>query len=589
VHKPDVLFGSDLGQPAQVQQFVGYVDEISADHIEQVLPALRQVEAAVNAGYYAAGFIGYEAASGLDSSLTTRENAQLPLLWFALYTEYRMITLNDWLACSNYRPFQLAPMQPELLRETYVSSIDAIKDYIAGGDSYQVNLTFRIGSTFSGSPCAFFRDVFLAQPTPYCGFIDMGRYSIVSASPELFFQAEHSRITVKPMKGTAERGRWFAEDTAKKHGLLNNEKERAENLMIVDLLRNDLGRISKNGSVQVTSLFDIETHQTVHQMTSTITSQLEDTVGLGELFQALFPCGSVTGAPKKRSMEIINELETDARGIYTGCIGYIAPRMEKMLFSVAIRTVVLDMFTHKAQLGIGSGVTWDSNAAAEYDECLAKARFANSARAEFKLIESIRFEEGAGYFLFDRHLTRLEQSAQYFGFTLDLQALRRALGEYGQELTGTRKVRILLSRGGTYTIEDSQLAAQPGNAAIVTFARRPVCSENPLLYHKTTLREAYEQEAALHPSYADVIFYNERGEVTEAVNNNIVMRRGRELLTPALESGLLPGTLRGHLLDAGIIAERVITRHELETAEALYLINSVRKWRKVRLLAEGLH
>jgi para-aminobenzoate synthetase/4-amino-4-deoxychorismate lyase len=387
------------------------------------------------------------------------------------------------------------------------------------------------------------------------------------------------------MKGTAPRGRWPEEDELFARQLRESAKERAENLMIVDLLRNDLGRVSRSGTVITTSLFDVESFETVHQMTSTITSEMNPGTGFTELLGALFPCGSVTGAPKKRSMEIIAELEDSPRGLYTGCIGYISPGMEEAVFSVAIRSLVIDGQAGAGELGVGSGVTWDSSADAEYEECLAKGLFAREMRPEFTLIESLLFEEGRGYFLLDLHLRRLESSSGYFGFAFDRGKVLQSLEEEGVRLKGKSKVRLELSRDGSCFIEVEQLGkgSNPDSGHVRLAAAR-VDSSDPFLYHKTSNRNLYSREAGKRPDCFDVIFLNERGEITEGANNNIVIRRGKEMLTPKMECGLLPGTFRQFLLNAGEIREGTITSHELESADEIYLINSVRKWRRVYLL-----
>jgi para-aminobenzoate synthetase/4-amino-4-deoxychorismate lyase len=353
--------------------------------------------------------------------------------------------------------------------------------------------------------------------------------------------------------------------------------------MIVDLLRNDMGMVSQTGSVRVASLFDVESHPTVHQMTSTIESRLREGVGALELLQALFPCGSVTGAPKRRSMEIIAQLEGEPRGLYTGCIGYLSPGGEAR-FSVAIRTAVLDLKAGEGEIGIGSGITYDSVPEDEYRECLSKARFARELVPEFQLIESLLHD--GGYFLLERHLERLERSAAYFSFALQPEAPRRALEETAAALAVGKsyKVRLLLSRDGSLACEAAPIEAA-ATEATAGFAAARVDSQDRFLYHKTTLRDRCRDELAARPELDEVIFENERGEVTEGANSNIVARIEGRYLTPPLASGLLPGTFREELLAEGTIEERVLTRVDLEGAEALFLINSVRKWRPAALMS----
>jgi para-aminobenzoate synthetase/4-amino-4-deoxychorismate lyase len=341
--------------------------------------------------------------------------------------------------------------------------------------------------------------------------------------------------------------------------------------------------VSATGSVAVRSMFDIEPLETVHQMTSTITSRLKEGVGIVELLQALFPCGSVTGAPKKRTMEIIAELENMRRGIYTGCIGFISPGPEAV-FSVAIRTIVIDTESGKGEMGVGSGITFDSRAGDEYAECLAKGRFALEQRPEFQLIETMLFEDGA-LFLLERHMGRLRRSAAYFGFRLNEEPILRALAARTAPLSGSHKVRLLLSRKGTFAIQSEPIDKDPpGTVHLAAIASKRVDSRDPFIFNKTTHRPHNGCEQEKRQECVDILFLNERGEVAEGAYHNIVVRTEGALITPPLESGLLPGVFREELLERGEIRERVITAEELKAAEEIHLINSVRKWRRVRLV-----
>jgi len=555
--------------------FSGRVGEVSAASPEEVVPALRLLEELVAGGLHAAGFICYEAASALNGDLTSCAPGGLPLLWFGLFEERRADPFP-----AESEPYRTSDWEPSLGEEEYAGAVAAIRELIAAGDCYQVNLTMRQRFSFSGSPRSFFGELRRCQPTPYSCYLETGSYRILSASPELFFSLSGGVLTTRPMKGTAPRGRWWEEDEAEKLRLRGSPKELAENLMIVDLLRNDMGMVSGTGSVQVASLFDVETHATVHQMTSTVTSRLEQGIGPLGLFRALFPCGSVTGAPKRRSMEIIAGLEGAPRGLYTGCLGYLSPGGEAQ-FSVAIRTVVLDTASGRGELGIGSGITYDSNAAGEYAECLAKGRFARERGRDFHLIESLLYD--GGYFLLERHMERLAHSAAYFGFPLEPGAAQGALQAFAAGRVGKEKVRLLLFNDGRIGCESAPIA-EPALDATAAFATVAVDSADAFLYHKTSWRGVYAGELARRPDLAEVIFLNERGEATEGSSSNVVALLDGELLTPPISSGLLPGVFRGELLALGSIRERVLTRRDLESAEQLYLINSVRKWRQVRLV-----
>ena len=583
-HAAEVIFGSNPGQEPGFFRFAGFEGEISAYEEAEVVPALIKIEAAVQAGCYAVGFLSYEAAVALDQSLTVNTPSSFPLLWFGVFRERRLQSAEETPETANHGPYEMSGWQSAISREEYRQTIEKIRSYIAAGDCYQVNYTLQQRSFFRGDAHSYFHDLYRAQATPYSAFFDLDRYSILSTSPELFFQLDNGVMTVRPMKGTAGRGRDAAEDEEIVALLQRDEKERAENLMIVDLLRNDLGRISENGSVTVNSLFDVETFETVHQMTSTVSSRLRPDVGLVDLFRALFPCGSITGAPKKRSMEIIAELEDVPRGLYTGCIGYVSPQMSQAVFSVAIRTVVIDKETGNGVLGVGSGITWYSSPDAEFEECLAKGHFAQNMPRDFLLIESLLFEKGSGYFLLERHLDRLAHSARYFGFQFDPGSVRTSLEKCAQAISESSKVRLLLSRDASVTVEVETLVSSAScPSSWITFADQPVDSSNRFLYHKTSNREMYRLELEKNPDCADVIFFNERGEVTEGANNNIVIRKDGILLTPPVICGLLPGTLRAQLLETGEVTEGVITQADVQQADEIYLINSIRKWRRVRL------
>ncbi|MBJ6802368.1 aminodeoxychorismate synthase component I [Geomonas sp. Red259] len=543
----------------------------------EVLPAFEDLQRHLAVGLHAAGFVCYEAAGALNDALTTLPAHPMPLLWFGLFTERGAEQFPPHDA-----PFHCSAWEAAPGWETYHDSVQTIRELISAGDSYQINYTMRQRFSFAGCPRSFFSELCRNQPTPYNCYLECGRWRVLSASPELFFSLSGGRLVTRPMKGTAPRGRWYAEDLARKEQLRQSPKEVAENLMIVDLLRNDMGMVSETGSVRVESLFDVESHPTVHQMTSTIESRVRAEVTPLELFQSLFPCGSVTGAPKRRSMEIIAELEETPRGLYTGCLGYFSPGGEA-LFSVAIRTAVLDCETGGGEVGIGSGITYDSKAEAEYQECLDKGAFIKEQRPDFHLIESLLHDE-RGYFLLERHLERLDQSARYFAFPLADGAARQLLEETAAGLSASvrHKVRLLLFKDGRLSCGAAPLP-EAGPEAQATFARQRVNSGDWFLYHKTSRRDLFHQELAARPEFDEVIFENERGEVTEGAYSNLVAVVGGRHYTPPLACGLLPGTLREELLAQGAIEERVLKRDDLMRAEAVFLVNSVRGWRQVRL------
>jgi para-aminobenzoate synthetase/4-amino-4-deoxychorismate lyase len=564
---------SDRG--ARWLRFRHPVEIVTTEHLDQVGPLLEKISKRVESdGLYAAGYVTYEAAPAFDPAFQVRERSALPLIWFGLYPAPQEISeLGD----GDPDDYHLGAWQPSVIMESYRQAFSQVKSCIARGETYQVNYTFRLRTTFSGSPWAFFRQLSRAQGASYSAYVDAGRFAICSASPELFFRLSGEELVSLPMKGTAPRGRTLEEDLAQVRWLENSEKNRAENLMIVDMIRNDMGRIAEIGSVRVPHLFQVERYPTVLQMTSTVEACTR--AGFPSILGALFPCASITGAPKVRTMEIISRLETDPRGIYTGCIGYFGPGRQAQ-FNVAIRTVMIDRETSRAEYGVGGGIVWDSESADEYNECQIKSRVLTKGRPHFDLLETLLWEPGSGYFLLREHLDRVTRSAQYFDFPLSLDRLRGALDARAATLTGwPYKVRLLVDRKGEIQVQASPLVTDHVGPARVALAPWPIDDSNPYLYHKTTHRGIYDRARAERPDCDDVLLWNGRGEVTEATTANLVVQRDGELLTPPVECGLLAGTFRQHLLERGEIRAAVITVQDLKDAEALFLINSVRRWR----------
>jgi para-aminobenzoate synthetase/4-amino-4-deoxychorismate lyase len=584
--RPRALFESFLpGGQGRSFRFEGLERVLTATQPEAVPGLLENVEQAVAAGRHAVGFVSYEAAAGLDPALSVHPQGDLPLAWFGLFAERQEVIAG---AAAVAGVCRLALLPPDWTQARYTAAFAEAKEYIAAGDSYQVNLTFRQSLRFAGEPFVLYRRLCAAQPAAFCAWLDLGDVAIASASPELFFARQRHEIVMRPMKGTAPRSDDATEDRRCHEQLAASPKERAENLMIVDLVRNDLGRIATTGSVAVPELFAVENYPTLHQMTSTVTARLRDDVGLADIFRALFPCGSVTGAPKRRSMAIIRELEAGPRGLYCGALGFVSPG-DEAVFSVAIRTAVLNLRRGTGELGIGSGVTADADVAAEYRECLVKSAFLTRRAEPLQLLEALLWDETQGYVLLERHLRRLAVSAAELGFTCDLAVVRRQLLAAAPTGAGRHKIRLLLAVDGTLMVTAELLAARavataPARVALVT---EPVDGAEPLLCHKTTWRPWYDGVLERHPGCCDVLFCNQRGEVTEGTMHNLVMEKAGRLVTPPVSSGLLPGTLRGELLERGILSEEIITRQELLAARRLWLINSVRGWRRVTLQNEG--
>lgn len=552
---------------------------ISTANTGEVLSALKNVESLVNTNnWYAAGFLSYEAGPAFDGALKVHSVREFPLLWFGLYEKPEEIELPE----TDYDVYSLSDPVPSIAREAYDHAIRCIKRYIESGDTYQVNYTVRLNSAFQGDTWHLFLAMVRAQSAGYAAYVDAGPYAICSASPELFFMLDGDLLTCKPMKGTVHRGRTLVEDKALAVWLQNSEKNRAENLMIVDMIRNDLGRVADVGSVQVRHMFEVERHPTLWQMTSTITARSGRP--LTEVMAALFPCASITGAPKVRTSEIIMELEPEARRVYTGSIGFLSPGRAAQ-FNVAIRTAVVDRLKGHVEYGSGGGIVWDSASTDEYGEALLKARVLTERQPEFDLLETLCWSEEKSYFLLEHHLRRLSTSAEYFGYDVNIKDIRLQLLErarlFGSE---PKRVRLLVSRNGGIEIQaDPLVESRSGSPLRIALARDPVDSGDVFLYHKTTYRIAYERARQSRPDHDDVLLWNEKGELTESCIANLVLEIDGVRFTPPAHCGLLPGTFREWLLDQGKIQERVLKIEDIRRCSGLWLINSVRMWQEAKL------
>lgn len=545
---------------------------IQAHALEEVAPALLRVQTAVDSGLYAAGLLAYEAAPAFDASLQCHPPGDFPLLYFGLYDTPSRLAFSGTVPDVDL-PKDWKPLLSEL---AYRHTVEKIRDHIAAGDTYQVNYTFPLEAEFTQNPDAVFDMLCEAQGKPkrleLRACIHTNRYSILSLSPEIFFTLDQDLITVCPMKGTRPRGRFSEEDQRLARDLRESAKDRAENLMIVDLLRNDLGRIAKTGSVEVRDLFQVSPWSTVWQMCSTIEAQTEKT--FLEILGALFPSGSVTGAPKVNTMRLIKEYEPYPRGVYCGTMGYITPHREAC-FNVAIRTLTVDRELGRARYPIGSGITWESSARDEYQECLDKARVLQYRRPDFSLLETMR-AEGGGIPLLELHLNRMRNSAQFFGIPLNENKIREALLAVIASSMDAEKLRLLVSQAGDFTIERHPIP--DSKVWHVALAHTPVHSDNVFLYHKTTHRNFYDLKRAGHPECDDVLLWNERGELTESTFANIVLEMDGVKYTPPVSCGLLGGVYRQKLLDEGVLTERILYKQDIQAASKLWLINAVRGW-----------
>jgi para-aminobenzoate synthetase/4-amino-4-deoxychorismate lyase len=477
----------------------------------------------------------------------------------------------------------VADLSSSLEASNYAVKVEKIRRWIVDGECYQINLTFPLHFRFYGHPLALYANLRARQPVRYGGYIATPEETLLSFSPELFFERAGDRVVTRPMKGTAPRGASLKEDNEARSALLGSAKERAENLMIVDLLRNDLGRLASPGKVRVDSLFDAEAYPTLWQMVSTVSADLPGAC-LFELFRALFPCGSITGAPKIRAMQHIAEIEDEGRGLYTGALGWLAPSGD-CRFNVAIRTLELAK-DRSGKLGVGSGVVIDADPASEYAECLLKAKFLTDYNPGFALVETLRLEN-CEYPLLSRHLERLESSAHALGFVCTIEKLSAALllaAANGQ--SGVWRVRLALAHDGNYRIDSLPLPVEADRQWRVLIASEALDPDDYLLRHKTTARGRYDRVLAAlagRPDVFDAIFLNTRGEVCEGARSNVFVERGGVLLTPPLSCGLLPGVMRRQLIESGRAVEQVLRLEDLLAAPALYMANALRGLVAVRL------
>jgi para-aminobenzoate synthetase/4-amino-4-deoxychorismate lyase len=555
---------------------------LTATRTDEVAGVLQEVHEKTAAGSWAYGYVSYEAASGLDAGLPGGPvPGEPPLVWFGLCDEPA-----DTEPVTASEPVETSPWRPDWSDDRHADAVAAVREQIAAGETYQCNLTDRLRTTAAGDPEALYRRLALAQRGAHNAYLDLGRYVIAGASPELFFEWAGDEVRTRPMKGTAPRGRTTAEDETVARGLRASAKERAENLMIVDLLRNDLGRVAQVGSVTVDELFSLERYPTVWQLTSQISARLRPGVGLLELFRALFPCGSVTGAPKRRTMQLIGELEPSPRGVYCGAVGLVAPPTApfRARFSVAIRTAVVDRATGAAVYGAGGGITWGSDAAAERAELHAKAAVLVHDPAEHRLVETLAFHPDTGLRHRDRHLARLADSAAYLGFRFDRDAVLAVARHALAGRCAPARVRILLDRAGDVAVEVGELPAASSGPVRLAVDDDPVDATSPWLQHKTTRREIYVARALRHPEADDVVLVNDRGELTETTIANLAVRLDGRWWTPPTTVGCLPGIERARLLGTGRLRERVLHVGDLGAADGLAVLNSLRGWRDAELL-----
>jgi len=584
--------------------FIDPIQILQIHRVSELADLLTSIPRYVQQGYYLAGYFAYECGYHIEKlGLLDYHSEKRPLAWFGVYpqpiiynhtsgklqgvSELDGVTVTPHISQDETTP-RLDNMHFDLDEAEYSENIHKIKEYICAGDVYQINFTGRYQFTFDGSPVSLYKALKSKQRVSYGAYIRAAEQDILCLSPELFFCIKGQQIIVRPMKGTMPRGRTQLEDQHVAESLSRDSKNRAENVMIVDLLRNDLGRLCQVSSVTVPRLFTIEKYDTLFHMTSTVEGTLQEDMDYSQVFRSLFPCGSVTGAPKIRAMEIIKQLESSPRGVYTGSIGYFAPhstRAVRAMFNVAIRTVVLE--NGCGEMGVGSGIVYDSLAADEYAECTVKAHFlTRTTPIEFDILEAILWDNG--YQRLDKHLQRIAGSANYFQYPYDQATVHSILTQLSTNLVAGQKykVRLRLSRTGQWSSEAIQIQeASPVPEQIVVLSSERTDSQSRIYYHKTTDRALYDRASrfALENGYADVIFLNEKGEVTEGATNNIFIERNGSLLTPSLSCGLLNGIYRQHILEENPRAQEVVLHlNDLLEAEKIYICNAIRGLRKVK-------
>jgi para-aminobenzoate synthetase/4-amino-4-deoxychorismate lyase len=542
-----------------------------ARELRDVKPVLDAVEAAAARGRWCIGFMAHEAASAFDAAFAVQDDCPTPLAWFAEFDAMPNATPPDM-----PRAFHVGAWQGDTDYVRYASAVESIRTDIHNGRFYQVNFTSRLTAAFEGDAYCFFRALQREQPNGFHAYIDTGEGALLSVSPELFFEWRDGHVVTQPMKGTAPRGDTPAEDERIAWTLMHSEKERAENLMIVDLLRNDLSRFARPRSVEVSNLFALQPLPSVWQMTTTISAGLRADTRLVDVFTALFPCGSVTGAPKVEAMRAIRDLEAHPRGVYCGAVGFVAPGAEcgiQACFNVGIRTLWIR--NGHASCGVGGGITFDSSIEGEWAEMHYKSRFAIRAARAFELLETLRLEDGV-YALRERHLARMEKSARHFRFEFHREQAYAALDELSDTHgNGLWRVRLLVARDGCTRTEAKPLDALPKRLRC-RLADAPVTSADEFLRHKTTRREIYELHAPSSQVEFDTLLYNERGELTEFTRANLALTIDGQRVTPPLSCGLLDGTLRASLIERGELVERIVQRDDLQCATRIEWINSVR-------------
>ena len=558
-------------------------DIVRADRVDEVRPALDALRAALDAGRHVAGYLAYEAGYALDPALADLIRTDgTPLLLFGLFETPRSVSRSAMLGQAS--DAVLSRLQPSVERDAYLAAAARVNEALHAGEYYQANLTFPNHLATGGDPLALYARLAGQGGGAWGGLVEHEEGALVSLSPEQFFSLRDGVLEARPMKGTAPRGAGAAADNAAIDALRNDEKQRAENLMIVDLMRNDLARVAETGSVAVPDLFTVETYPTLHQMTSRITARLREGLDAIDVLETIFPCGSVTGAPKIAAMRALHGLEPFPRGPYTGSMGWIAPPRPdgsagNAAFNVLIRTIHIVSGEPQARIGLGSGLVVDSIASEEWRECLLKGAFVEKSSLDFDLVETMAYDPIEGIPELERHLLRMKESAAELGFTFDRHDARNELQAATFGHREPAKVRLLASPSGAIAIELLPLAPSPDEPVKVEVRALPVAASDLRLRHKTTARGFYDVDR--DPGVFETLFVDADGFLTEGSYTNIFVEQDGVLVTPPLSRGLLPGVLRARLIDEGRAIEGDVRVEDLEGRFCIG--NSVRGLLRARL------
>jgi para-aminobenzoate synthetase/4-amino-4-deoxychorismate lyase len=578
--------------------FSNPTEEIIAFNQEDLFKSLKKIEEERLKGRYLAGYISYEAGYFLIDKFNgnPKSNSSYPLLHFFCFEEPILLSKNQISINLQELNFDYPNIYNLTFREqekSYINKIKHIKKYIESGDTYQINYTTSLSFNLYGSIYSLYLELRKRQQVNYSALINLGDKKILSLSPELFLKKEGDKIISKPMKGTAQRSDNLEEDQKIINFLKNDSKSLSENMMIVDLMRNDIGKIAHLESIKVTNLFEIESYKTLHQMISTVESKIDKETSFIKIIKNLFPGGSITGAPKIRTMEIINELESSPRGIYTGAIGYIKPSND-FCFNISIRTIIYDDKTNKGNLGIGSGIVYESLPQEEWKESLLKSKFLTGINNNFQLIETFSYLPQKKHLgNFKEHMNRLCSSAKFWGFNFDYKKIENQLQDYISNLGNLKedeifKIRLLLNQPGELSIQHEKIIKNQQEPYNIYISDRNIDSLSIFRRHKTTYRKIYEEEflKAQEQGMYDAIFLNKKGEIAEASRHNIFIEKKGIFYTPPISSGALPGVMRKKILnDKRMVSKvRVLYLDDLQKADNIYLSNSIRGLVKVNLM-----